>query len=63
MPGEWIETIPQLLKLPKWVYPFPHLLSEGAASVQKYFIRLAREGASIETPSFAKTLLAEQKRQ
>lgn len=62
IPGQFmVETIPELTKLPSWIYALPSAMNAGSKLFQKYFYALSVEGAQAREPNFAKRLMAEQR--
>lgn len=61
IPGLYIiEAIPELLKLPSWIYALPRQLHDGSAVLSRYFYLLTQEGAEAKEPNFAKEAMKAQ---
>jgi cytochrome P450 len=56
----WMESIPEMIHLPAWLYPLPSRILTQAKLYQRYFYSLSKEGARAQEPNFAKTILKEQ---
>lgn len=63
VPGIFLmETIPQLMKLPSWLYSLPSQLRIGAAIGSRYFYLLTQEGAEAKENNFAKYMMNAQQK-
>ncbi|KAI1624415.1 cytochrome P450 [Exophiala viscosa] len=61
VPGAfWMESIPQLARLPSWIYPLPSAIFNGAKHTQRYFYQLSKEAAQKPGDNFAKTIIKGQ---
>lgn len=64
IPGQyWMESIPELAKLPAWLYKLPSLLQQGAGLSLRYFYALTLEGSDAKVPNFSTTLIREQQKE
>jgi cytochrome P450 len=64
IPGLYmIETLPWLLKVPKWLYNFPSQLRSGSAIGAGFFYLLAKEGSQAPEDNFAKLLIKNQEKE
>jgi cytochrome P450 len=62
MPGMFpMETVPILLKMPRWIYPPARIFLENFEKFTRFFSSLSNEAASTNRPSFAKMLAKERK--
>ncbi|KAF2461513.1 cytochrome P450 [Lineolata rhizophorae] len=61
IPGAyWMESIPELTKLPKWLYKLPSLIWEQSNLMLKYFYALSLEGSKAHEKNFSARLIDEQ---
>ncbi len=61
MPGMFImETIPLLIKLPRWIYPAASKVLENGKKFQRFFTSLSREASVSGQDNFAKALFKEK---
>ena len=56
----WMESLPFLTKLPKWLYPLPRAIQDQANLMARYFYALSLEGSRGAEDSFSKRLIEEQ---
>ncbi len=56
----WMESLPFLTKLPRWLYPLPQAIQDQARLLAQYFYALSLEGSKGEEDSFSKRLIQEQ---
>jgi cytochrome P450 len=56
----WMESLPFLTKLPKWLYPLPRAIQDQASLLARYFYALSLEGSRGKADSFSKRLIEEQ---
>ncbi len=62
MPGMFImETIPALIKLPRWIYPAASKVLENGKKFNRFFTSLAKEASNARQDNFASMLKREQK--
>ncbi len=58
VPGAyWLEAIPELQRLPHWIYPLPKTLRTMGDALRRYWFALTEEGSLAAEPNFAKSLL------
>ena len=63
LPGLFMmETIPFLIKLPRWIYPLASKLKENGKKFNRFFSSLSREGSQAGKDNFAKQLFLEQEK-
>ncbi|KAJ4347373.1 uncharacterized protein N0V89_011314 [Didymosphaeria variabile] len=63
VPGIFLmEAIPQMLRLPTWLYSLPSQLRMGAAIGSRYFYLLTQEGAEAKEVNFSKYLMNAQQK-
>jgi cytochrome P450 len=61
VPGTfWMEAIPELTRLPAWIYPLPSKFRAFGNSFRSYWFALTSEGSEATEPNFAKYLLKTQ---
>ncbi|EXJ65597.1 uncharacterized protein A1O5_11124 [Cladophialophora psammophila CBS 110553] len=61
MPGMFImETIPFLIKLPRWIYPAASKILENGKKFQRFFTSLSLEASTASSDNFAKALFTEK---
>lgn len=61
MPGMFImETIPLLIKLPRWIYPAASKVLENGKKFNRFFTSLSREASTSGSDCFAKNLFKEK---
>ena len=61
MPGMFImETIPILIKLPKWLYPAASIVLENGKKFNRFFTSLSKEASVSGQDNFAKALFKEK---
>ncbi|KIX09291.1 uncharacterized protein Z518_00370 [Rhinocladiella mackenziei CBS 650.93] len=61
IPGPyWMESLPFLTKLPKWLYPLPRAIQDQASLLSRYFYALSLEGSEGKEGSFSMRLIEEQ---
>lgn len=61
IPGAfWMESIPELARLPAWLYPLPSAIFNGAKHSQRYFYQLSKEAAQKPGDNFAKRIIEGQ---
>ncbi|KAJ9622955.1 hypothetical protein H2204_011299 [Knufia peltigerae] len=56
----WMESLPFLTKLPKWLYPLPRAIQDQANLLARYLYTLSLEGSQSKQDSFSKRLIEEQ---
>jgi len=58
VPGDyWMETLPILQKLPRWMYALPSRLREGKVAMAGYWYALTKEGSESPENNFSKVLV------
>lgn len=63
VPGIFLmEAIPEMLKLPSWLYSLPSALRMGAAIGSRYFYLLTQEGAEATKDNFSKYMMNAQQK-
>ncbi len=64
IPGSYlIESIPELTRLPSWIYKLPSSILSTSKHFQRYFYALSKEASYRPEENFAKRLLREQEEQ
>jgi cytochrome P450 len=64
IPGAFLmESIPEVVKLPAWLYKLPAKTFAESKHFQRYFYALSKEAAHMPQDNFAKRLLREQEKQ
>lgn len=63
-PGQYLaESYPWMVKLPRFIWPLPHILWAEGQRLQKYFYALSVEGSQSEHENFSKRLISAQEEQ
>jgi cytochrome P450 len=61
IPGAFLmESIPELAKLPSWIYSLPSAIFNASKHYQRYFYALSKEGSQAGSDNFSKILMREQ---
>ena len=64
VPGKyWMEAIPEMQYLPRWLYPLPDQLEKFGKTVRSFWWALDCEGASNPQENFSKTLIQSKEKE